>query len=99
MESYEIIIGPKVTEKTAFLANSGKFTILVAKTATKNQINAAVKKIYKVNPLKINITKNPGKQKATPTKHGMMVRKIKGQKKAIVVLKKGQKIPGFETIK
>jgi len=99
MELSDIIFGPRITEKTTGQAGEGKYTILVEKSASKNQIKKALKKVYKVEPMKINIIKIGARQKVIPTRIGPIVKRKKGYKKAIVVLKKGQKIPGFETEK
>ncbi len=99
MELTDIIIGPRITEKTTALASEGKYTILIEKSASKNQVKKALGKIYKVEVVKINIIKIKGTMKVTPTRIGSIVKRKKGYKKAIVALKKGQKIPGFETEK
>jgi len=99
MELTEIILGPKITEKTMALVSNGKYTILVNKKANKNQIKEAFKKVYKVDPIKINVVKIKERQKITRTKIGPMVKKRKSYKKVIIELKKGQKIAGFEAEK
>lgn len=99
MELSEIIIGPVITEKTTALASEGKYTVLVKKSVSKNQVKKALEKIYKVEPIKINIIRMKGTKKVTPTRIGLIVKRKKGYKKAIVTLKKGQKISGFETEK
>ncbi len=99
MELIDIIIGPRITEKTTALALKGRYTMSVEKTASKGQIKKALEKIYKVEATKINIIKMKGTTKVTPTRIGSIVKRKKGYKKAIVVLKKGQKIPGFEVEK
>ncbi len=99
MELSEIIIGPKITEKTMASAANSKYSMLVDISANKNQIKEALKKIYKVDVVKINIIKIIGKAQITLTRLGPITKKKKARKIAIVVLKKGQKIPGFETEK
>ena len=99
MELIEIILGPKITEKTIVLSSKGKYTFLINKKSSKNQIKKALKKIYKVDPIKINIIKRKGRKKVTPTKIGLIIKKRKTEKIAIVTLKKGQKIEGFQVEK
>ena len=99
MDLLKVIEGPKITEKTMFLAKSGKYTLLVNKKANKHQIKEALKKNFKVDPVKINILNIQEKGKTTQTKMGPLVKKRKAHKKVIVILKKNQKIPGFETEK
>ena len=96
MDLNKIIISPKITEKTLSLAQTGKYTLLVHSKANKNQIKEALKKIYNVEPIRLNIINIKAKEKATMTRIGRLVKKRKAYKKAIVVLKKNQKIPGFE---
>jgi len=96
MELSEIILGPKITEKTVSQVPQGRFTILVNIKASKNQIRQALKKIYQVEAIKINLIKIKARKKETTTKIGKIFRKRRAYKKAVVVLKKGQKIPGFE---
>lgn len=96
MEQAKIIFSPRITEKTIGQAAKGKYTLLVDIKAGKNQIKKALKDIYKVDVIKINVTKICERIKVTPTKFGKMKRRRKAFKKVIVVLKKDQKIPGFE---
>ena len=96
MELSKIIICPKITEKTMASAAKGKFTLIVNSKASKNQIKEALKEIYQVDSVKINTTKISERVKITPTKFGPMKRVRHAYKKAVVVLKKDQKIPGFE---
>ncbi len=99
MELSEVILRPVITEKTTALASEGKYTMLVEKSASKNQVKKALEKIYKVESVKINIIRQKPTKKVTPTRIGTIVKRKKGYKKAIVTLKKGQKISGFEVEK
>lgn len=87
-----VIIRPRVTEKGAVVATSSNAYIFdVYPDANKIQIAAAIQKIYKVTPLKINITKVPAKKiriRGERRKTGIKP----GGKKAIVYLKSGEKI-------
>lgn len=99
MELSEIIIGPKITEKTMTQVTKDKYTILINVLANKHQVKEALKKIYKVDAVKINIIKTKLRSKTNLTRLGPITKKKHAKKMAIVVLKKGQKIPGFETEK
>lgn len=84
-----VILKPRITEKAAIKADEADaYTFEVHKNATKTEVAEAIEKIYKVVPKKVNIIRNPRK----------IVRNRKGSgfkggvKKAIVFLKKGDKI-------
>lgn len=84
-----IIKSPKVTEKAGIKAESQNvYTFEVHKDATKPKIAEAIKKIYKVTPIKVNIVNLPAKKVFQRGKSGSK----KAVKKALVFLKKGDKI-------
>ena len=99
MQINNIIIGPVVSEKSYQMSQDKKYTLKVAKKANKFQISMALKKIYDVDAIKINVVNMKSQVSQTKTKKGIINKKISGYKKAIVVLKKDQKIPGFEETK
>jgi len=88
MEKDKILIKPIITEKTTFLEKEGKYVFEVSPKANKTEIKKAIKEIYKVEPTKINIIKSKGKR----IRYGRTTGRTKNWKKAIVTLKKGQKI-------
>jgi len=80
---------PRITEKSGIKSESDNvYTFEVLKGATKKDVAEAIKAIYKVNPVKVNIVNLPEKRVAS---RGKMGRK-QSVKKAIVFLKKGDKI-------
>lgn len=84
-----VIKKPRITEKAGIKSESQNvYTFEVTKDATKKTIAKSIQDIYKVTPIKINITKLPAKN--------VLKRGKKGQeqaiKKALVFLKKGDKI-------
>jgi large subunit ribosomal protein L23 len=84
-----ILIRPRITEKAAALSEVGNvYTFEVTKAATKTTIKRAVKEIYKVTPEKVNIVNLPSKKVVVKGKAGS----TKGVIKAMVYLKKGDKI-------
>jgi len=84
-----IIKKPRITEKSGIQAESlGVYTFEVTEKANKKNIAKAVKEIYKVTPVKVNITNLPAKVVFSRGKTG----RKSGVKKAIVYLKKGEKI-------
>ena len=85
-----IIIGPRITEKAVVQGEQNVYTFNVRRDANKYQVRDAVKALYNVTPVKVNIVnKKPAKRMV-----GMRgsVKHVKGVKKAYVYLKKGETI-------
>ncbi len=83
-----IIKHPRITEKAAILSGDGVYTFEIDPKATKIDVARAVKAIYKVEPVKVTISKLPAKRKFIRGKRG----KTSAVKKAMVYLKKGDTI-------
>jgi large subunit ribosomal protein L23 len=84
-----IIKKPRITEKSGIQAEvAGIYTFEVTEKANKKNVAKAVKELYKVTPVKVNITNLPAKIVFTRGKTG----RKSGVKKAVVYLKKGDKI-------
>jgi len=83
-----LIKGPRVTEKAGINAEKGAYTFHIDRTATKDQIKSAIKELYNVTPVKINITNLPAKK---ISRRGIPGRK-QAIRKAVVFLKKGDTI-------
>lgn len=82
------IKAPRITEKAAINADKGVYTFNVLAGATKNEIKKEIEKVYKVKAVKVNIVNTPKKKtmlRGRPSMQG-------GGKKAVVYLKKGDKI-------
>jgi large subunit ribosomal protein L23 len=88
--SGNILINPRVTEKGAYLAESGCYVFNVTESANKYQIAEAIRTVFKVTPRKVTVARVPRKQVQTrgTNRKAMTV----GGKKAYVYLKKGDKI-------
>lgn len=87
--SSDIIIRPRITEKSGMASESlNIFTFEVGKNATKPAIAKAIKAIYKVTPLKVRTISLPRKKVFVRGKNGIQ----SSVKKALVYLKKGDKI-------
>jgi large subunit ribosomal protein L23 len=84
-----IIKQPWITERSADLGVLGKYVFVVSSSASKPEIKKAVKDIYKVDAVSVNVVNRPAKRKRFG---GGMRGKQQGYRKAIVTLKKGQKI-------
>lgn len=98
MDLTKVIKKPLITEKTLSLANMGKYTFVVDKTASFGQVKKAVEDYFKVKVTKLWFLKNAGKLKRVG-KLKRNIKKISGIRKAIVKLAKDQKIDLFETSK
>ena len=88
IHTYDKILSPVVTEKSTNLSAQNKITFKVHTKANKKTIKKNIEKIFKVNVTKINIINKKSRFKVT---RGRKV-KVKGFKKAIITLKKGQNI-------
>jgi large subunit ribosomal protein L23 len=88
----DILKKPIISEKSIAQGVVNKYTFLVAKTAEKAQIAKAVEKLFKVHVTDVNVINLIGKIKK--------FRKTLGhrntRRKAIVTLKKGDRIALFE---
>ena len=85
---YDSILSPLVTEKSTNLSEMNKVVFKVNSLADKKSIKKSIEKIFKVNVIKINII---NKQRRTKIARGKKA-KVRGYKKAIITLKKGQNI-------
>ncbi len=85
---YDKILSPIVTEKSTNISEQNKIIFKVPAKANKKNLKTNIEKIFKVNVTKINIINKKTRIKVT---RGKKV-KVKGFKKAIITLKKGQNI-------
>ena len=85
---YDKIISPMVTEKSTNLSEQNKIVFKVPLKANKKNLKISIEKIFKVSVTKVNIVNKKNRIKTT---RGKKI-KIKGYKKAIITLKKGQNI-------
>ncbi len=88
MADIKTIKKPRITEKVSLLAEQNAYTFEVTTSATKNEIKKEIEKLYKVKPIKVNVIRVPRKKIVVRGKIGIRG----GGKKAIVYLKKGDKI-------
>jgi len=84
-----LIKKPWITEKATNLAASGKYVFIVNPSATKPEIKKAIKAVYKVDAIAVNVVNRPAKRKRFGT---ALKGAVGGYRKAIVTLKEGQKI-------
>ncbi|MFA5106806.1 MAG: 50S ribosomal protein L23 [Patescibacteria group bacterium] len=82
------MIKPIITEKATNLGADRKYIFEVATGANRIEIAKAVESLYGVQPLKVNIIRQGGKQ----IRYGRAEGRTKDRKKAIVTLREGESI-------
>jgi large subunit ribosomal protein L23 len=90
-DARDIIVAPIISEKSHRDLASGKYYFKVAKDSSKTDIEKAVETLFKVNVEKVNVVNVGGHEKSMGRFHGF----APDWKKAIVTIRKGQKIQGF----
>ncbi len=90
---YHVVKAPVITEKATFLREENKVVLKVDKSATKKDIKDAVEKLFKVKVESVRTVVLPGKWKRI----GRNIGRTSSWKKAIVTLKKGEKLDFIES--
>jgi large subunit ribosomal protein L23 len=90
----QILIEPVLSEKANILREEGKYVFKVDPRATKIQIKEAVRRLYNVHPVSCTVMVVAGKPKRQRNRAGYTA----SWKKAIVRLKKDEKIGVFEGV-
>lgn len=83
-----VLLSPRVTEKATDLSSVGAYVFNVDPRSGKKDIAAAIRAVYNVSPVSIATIRVPGKKTNMRGRKG----KTASGKKAIVYLKKGEKI-------
>ena len=91
----QLLLTPKISEKAINLAEAGVYVFEVPTSANKIEVAKAVEQAFKVHVTDVNIMTHKGKLKRFRQKLGRQ----KDTKKAMVRLKKGEKIALFEVTK
>ncbi len=92
MDFNDVIIKPVLSEKSTTLAEMRKYVFRVSKKANKKIVKRAIKEIFNVDPVSVNIINVRGHRKRVRYNYGF----TPSWKKAIVTLKEGDKIELFE---
>lgn len=90
--AYRTLLKPVVTEKTTRLAGEHKYVFVVAPRANKIAVRQAVRSLYGVEPVKVNVMNFEGKK----VRYGRTSGVTRAWRKAIVTLAAGQKIDVLE---
>ena len=85
-----VIVAPRVTEKAIGQNDNSVYTFEVRRDATKYQVRDAVKSLYNVTPVKVNIVNKKPAKRLVGSRNRM--KHVPGMKKAYVYLKKGETI-------
>ena len=88
IQAYDTIIRPLVTEKSTMGGEHGQVSFVVAMTATKPEIKAAVEMLFDVKVVTVNTLITKGKTKMFRGRAG----RRNDVKKAIITLAEGQSI-------
>ncbi len=86
----KVIKGPRITEKSVRMGDANVYTFTITRTATKFLVRDAVKALYGVTPVKVNIVSKRPAQRLKGSQNRMV--QESGYKKAYVYLKKGDTI-------
>jgi len=92
--SYHVILKPLVSEKSTVLESAHKYVFLISRSATKDQVKKAIKELYGINALQVNIAHIQGKN----TRFGRTLGKRSDYKKAIITLPKDSAIKIHEAV-
>ncbi len=93
-ESYRILVRPLITEKATNLSAENKYVFVVSEGANKISVARAIKALYNVTPLKVNMSNVSGKKVA----RGRVKGRRSDWRKAIVTLAKGEAIKIYEGV-
>lgn len=85
-----VITGLRITEKAVKQGDQNVYTFNIRRDATKFLVRDAVKALYNVTPVKVNIVNKKPAHRLSGSKNRLV--KVSGSKKAYVYLKKGDTI-------
>jgi len=94
MQTDLVLTRPIISEKSMVLAQNGIFTFEVAKAANKDQIAKAVAAAFNVHVTEVSTSVIKGKERRFGSRRSP--KKLSDSKKAMVSLKKGEKIDLFD---
>lgn len=87
--AFKILVKPLVTEKSAVAqSKNNKYSFVVVKTASKDQIKKAVEEVYGVKPMSVNVAIIEGRR----VRFGRSMGRRSDYKKAIITLPQGKTI-------
>lgn len=87
----KLMVLPYLTEKSLAQTKLGKYTFLIQGFTSRQQVKDYVSKLYNVQPLRVNLSKNALRARGS----GRTSRRHPARIKAILTLKPGEKIADF----
>ena len=87
----DLLVKPLLSEKGMHFASIGRYVFVVKRKASKPEIKKSIQKIYSVHVEDVKIVNLPAKKRGSGQRVGM----TSAIKKAIVILRKGEKLPGI----
>lgn len=93
-QAYRVLVKPLITEKASSLGVFNKYAFAVDPRMNKIEVKKAIRTIYNVEPVSVNILNFSGKS----VRYGRVKGKTKSWKKAIVTLRQGDKIEVYEGV-
>ncbi len=90
---YKVLREPWITEASTAAMEMNKYVFKISPDATKKQVKSSVESLYKVHVLSVHTISLPGKARNYGKTSGWK----SGLRKAIVTLKKGEKIGLFDS--
>jgi large subunit ribosomal protein L23 len=85
-----VILKPHITEKAAVLSDKNVYVFEIKKGATKYDVRDAIKALYNVTPLAVNIVNKQARHSVSRSRGRDIMEH--GMRKAYVYLKKGDRI-------
>lgn len=86
--AYRVLIKPLVTEKGSLLGMYNQYVFHVAPGTNRVEVRKAIRKLYGIDPIKVNIINVRGRK----IRYGRSEGLTKAWKKAVITLAAGQKI-------
>ncbi|MBU0597503.1 50S ribosomal protein L23 [Patescibacteria group bacterium] len=86
--AYQVLIRPLITEKGSYLGANNQYVFEVSPMTNKIEVKKAIKKVYGVDPVKVNTIRMEGKE----IRYGRTQGRTKHWKKAVITLPPNQKI-------
>ncbi len=93
-QAYRVLVKPLISEKASHMQALNQYFFAVALDANRIEVARAIKAVYGIAPVKVNIIRSEGKVR----RFGRTTGRRKDWKKAMVVLPKGKTISLYEGV-
>ncbi|HRH33073.1 MAG TPA: 50S ribosomal protein L23, partial [bacterium] len=93
-QAYRVLVKPLISEKASHMQVLNQYFFAVALDANRIEVARAIKAVYGIAPIKVNIIRSEGKTR----RFGRTTGRRKDWKKAMVVLPKGKTISLYEGV-